>query len=511
MKMVSHKQQFLKNVGSGWLAQTSAAIVGFIMLPYNLSHLGNEVYGISVLAVSAIAMLEFLSLGMKQALLRFFSQAITKNDKVELAFLSSTSQLILGGLGLLGCFLILAAIPWFLHLYGIVPAHRHETAILLICLAITFFQRFHTMVFANILMASHRFDLVNFNSILASWLRLALLIFFYTIFNSSLIELGLATILANTFNYLTTILLSLKQHGKIILFSPRKVTTSCLPSLFSFSALTMVDTVFYAASIQLPVMITGKTLGKEMAAFFSPAVLVVYYFTSLMAQMANPLAPLASRDLLENHGKNIGHWATLFGQLIAAIGYGCIFVSVLFMPDILRLWLGSGFIWTSATVTILLTGIVYEQIQAVNYNLALGASTIAPFAYSSVMMAILISFGTLLGTMYWHWGLLEVAVYITTVRILRNMFFLAAIYSRLFHYSFADYFSKVYIRPTFSSCILFVAILLCQPWFAADMPPGFVLLGVKIIGVGSLYFGMTWICSLSGETKALFFKEKNHH
>jgi len=45
MKMAGHKRQFIKNVGSGWLAQTSAAVVGFIMLPYNLSHLGNEVYG----------------------------------------------------------------------------------------------------------------------------------------------------------------------------------------------------------------------------------------------------------------------------------------------------------------------------------------------------------------------------------------------------------------------------------------------------------------------------------
>jgi hypothetical protein len=35
MKMAGHKRQFIKNVGSGWLAQTSAAIVGFIILPYN--------------------------------------------------------------------------------------------------------------------------------------------------------------------------------------------------------------------------------------------------------------------------------------------------------------------------------------------------------------------------------------------------------------------------------------------------------------------------------------------
>jgi len=54
--MAGHRRQLARNVGFGWLAQGSAAIVGFIMLPYNLSHLGNEVYGISVFAVSAIAL-----------------------------------------------------------------------------------------------------------------------------------------------------------------------------------------------------------------------------------------------------------------------------------------------------------------------------------------------------------------------------------------------------------------------------------------------------------------------
>ena len=508
--MAGHKQQFIKNVGSGWLAQTSAAIVGFIMLPYNLSHLGHEVYGISVLAVSAIAMLDFLSLGMGPALLRFFSQAIAKNDKVEITSLSSTSQLILGGLGLLGCLIILAGIPWFLQFYEIAPAHHHETVILLICLAVIFFQRFHTMVFANIVMASQRFDLVNFNSIVTSWLRLALLIFFYTMFNSSLAELGLATVLANTFNYLLTIAFSLQQQGKSVLFSPRQVTLSCLPTLFSFSALTLVNTIFFAASIQLPVMIIGKTLGKEMAAFFAPAVLVATYFSSIMGQIAGPLTPLASRDLVQNQGKNIGRWATLLGQVIAAVGYGCIFLSILFMPDILRLWLGAGFTWMSATVTILLTGIVYAQIQVINYNLALGASTIAPVAYSSVVMAILTSLGTLLGTMYWYWGLLQIAVCITTVRILRNTFFLAGMYSRLFHYSFVDYFFKVYIKPAFGGVLLLVAGLLGQRWLVINTSPGLLLLGAEIIAVGCLYLGLTWIFGLSAETKQLLFKKKIH-
>jgi len=505
------KQQFIRNTFSGWFAQFSAAIVGFIMLPYNISHLGKDVYGISVVAVSAIALLQFLSLGMRPALLRFFSQTIAKKDREEMIVLSSTSQLLLGGLGLAGCLIILAGTPWFIRFYEIDPDHHLETQCLLFCMGITFFLQFHSIVFTNIVFASNRYDLVNLRSVFSSWLRLGALFFLYSFFTPSLTLLGIALLFGGAYNYLTLFWFCFREHGRrVAFFSPKKVALSRLPSVFAFSGYTMLNSIFFTASIQIPVMIIGKTLGKEMATAFAPAVLIATYLASVLGQIASPLTPLASRDTVKTGGKNIARWAIHMGQLVACVGYGCIFMAIFFIPDVLRLWLGNDFVWTSSAVVVLISGIVYASIQAVNYNLALGASSIAPIAYSSVVMAILTSFGTLLGTMYWNWSLLEVALCITIVRILRNTFFLSWIYSKLFSYDYSDYFIKVYVKPVLPGLLTYLLVLVLRQ-FVFPISAGFVVLGMEIACIAFVYVIFTWYFGLGKEIKAAIFMVKKKH
>ena len=94
----------------------------------------------------------------------------------------------------------------------------------------------------------------------------------------------------------------------------------------------------------------------------------------------------------------------------------------LFGQDMLRIWLREDFVWTSGITVLMVTGIVFSAIQGPNYNLGLGASTIAPAAYSIVVMTLLISVGTFVGTVYWGWGLWEVAACFATWSEIRFFF-----------------------------------------------------------------------------------------
>ena len=503
--MTDIKKQLLKNACSGWLAQLSAAIVGFVMLPYNLKHLGKELYAINVLAVSAIAMMQFLNLGMGPALLRFFAQAITRKDQREIKVLSSTAQLILGTLGLVGALVIVAAIPWFHRFYEVPVEFRRGAGILLLCMAGSFFMEFHGMVFQSIVLANNRYDLVNIQKITSSWLRFLLLVIFYNVFTPSLAFLGLALLLGGVYNYVALIAMSLRESGSAVFFSFSCVRLARLPELFSFSVLTMIQSVFFSASIQVPFLILGKTLGKESATLFTPAMLIATYLSVFLWQIASPLTPLAARDRVQTGGDNIGRWALSFGQIVACAGYGCIFASIAFMPDILRIWLGNDFVAVAVVVTVVAVGNVYSSIQSVNYSLALGSSTIAPVAYSSVVMAFLTSLGTLLGTLWWNWGLWEIAICMTVVRVLRNTFFLSWVYSRLFKYSFRRYFFRVYIQPAIGGIVLLAVVLTVKRQFP-NFSPGFMLLGLETVVVGMVYAMITWSFGLNRETRSMLLK-----
>jgi len=500
--MSTVKRQFVRNTFSGWLAQLSAAIVGFIMFPYNLSHLGAEVYAISLLAVTAITLLQFLNLGMGSALLRFFSRAIAQNDRNEMAVLSSTAQLLLGGLGLVGCVIIVSGTPLFIRFYEIDPAHHFETRFLLYCMGFTFFLSFHSIVFGTVVAASNRYDLANLNGILLNWLRLGTLFFLYNVFTPSLVLLGVATLVGSVCSYVLIVWHSARLHGRgTVFFSPTKIRWSRLPSIFTLSTYSMLNSIGAVVAIQVSVMIIGKTLGKEMVAFFTPAVTITTYLAAIVGQIAAPLVPLAGRDSVETGGKNIGRWSIQMGRLVACAGYGCVFMVIFFIPDILRVWLGDKFVWTSPIVIVMVLGSVFVSIQSVNASLALGASTIIHNVYSTAVVAAVAVSGTFFGTTYWGWGLWEVALCITTIRIIRNVWFIPWIYSKLFSYRFSEYVFKVYVRPLLPGLLAAVVFLGLRRFVFASNP-GFVILGAEIAAVAAVYALFTWYFGLGKEVQA---------
>jgi len=488
--------------------QFSAAIVAFFMLPYNVNHLGKEAYGISVMAVTAVAMLNFLSVGMGPTLLRFFAQAVAKNDHQEIRILSSTTQFVLGSLGLIGAIFIVVGTPWFIQFYEVPKNYHYDTTILLLCIAGSFFLEFHNHIFNNIVLADNRYDLVNLRRTISHWLRLILLVVFYNVFTPSLAYLGLALLIGGVYNYLALIFTCYRRFGNAIFFSFKSIAFDRLPHLFSFGFLSLINNVFFALSIQVPLLIIGKTLGTEAVTMFSPAISVAFFLAQLMSQVCNPLVPIAARDNICNQNKNLGRWAILFGQIIACMGYGCIIFAILFMPDVLRVWMGERFISMSPTVVVLVIGVTYANIQAVNYNLALGANTISPMAYSAVVMAVFTTLGTLLGTAYWNWGLLEVAWCITIIRILRNTFFLTWIYSVLFPYSFYNYFFNVYIRSSVGGLLLLAGVFLIKKYYFA-FQPGLPFLALEIAVVGLLYAICAWFLSFNRETRIFLIKRGN--
>ncbi|MDT8421238.1 MAG: lipopolysaccharide biosynthesis protein [Desulfuromonadales bacterium] len=504
--MSTAKKQFLRNTASGWLAQLSGAAVGFFLLPYNIQHLGESAYGISVLVVSVLAVLNFLSFGMAPSLLRFFSQGVANNDKEYLRTLLSTAIVLLGGLGLLGFIIVLIFSSTFIEYYSITDQMAPSTFVLLVCMGFSFFLTFLTMVYHSFLLGENRYDLVNFLTIASQLLRLIVLVVLYNMFEPSLTLLGAALLIGSSFTLLSMAGLSFRISGTTSIFSTSYIKWDVLPSLFSFSFLTFINSVFFAASIQIPIMIIGKTLGVEMVTGFAPAVTVSTYLASTLSQLSSPLVPLASRDSVQNEGQNLGRWAVLLGQIVACAGYLCILILSVYGQEILVLWLGDEMTWTYWPVLILASGVVFASIQAVNYSLALGASTIAPVAYSSVVMAVLAIVGTYFGTLWWGWELVGVAICLSSIRFIRNGFFLPYVFSKIFNYDFFKYFMRIYLRPAFLLMVLIGLGLFIKEDFLSD---GVMSILFCCVFLPILYVSGYWLFVFDKETKFIIIKTFN--
>lgn len=453
------KKQFLKNVGSGWLAVGLTGVVGLVLLPINLKYLGKELYGISILAISLLNILSFLSFGMGPILLRFFAQAIVEKEEDDFKNISSTAQTILGGMGLFGAFALLTAFPFFVENYSISLSCRPSLFVLFLAMAFSCFENLYTLPFLGIIQASHRYDIGNVIRILSVTIRLVTLYGGYLIFPASLSVMAGAIFLEAAFKLTALLFFAWKIGGSNVFWRWRNVRWNLVPSLFSFSALNFVNSLFFSLSLQIPLLIIGRFLGKEMVAAYAPAGMISGAVSLFLCQICSPLTPLATEDALKNDGKKLGRWSLLFGETVACAAGGCLIIFVLFGSEIITLWLGVDFAWIQSIVVVTVLGTCLAAIQAVNNNLALGANTIAPFAYSSIVMMLTMTVGAWVGLDHYGWGLFGVAIYIAAVRLARNGFYIAFVYSRIFHYRYLLYFYRVYLKPT-AVCFLFCVFAL---------------------------------------------------
>jgi O-antigen/teichoic acid export membrane protein len=418
--MTNNKKQFAFNVSSGWIAQIVFTLVGFILLSYSINRLGEQGFGVYQLARSALVFFMFLQLGMGPTLVRFYSQAIAKDDQEQMRKISSTAQLLLGGLGLIASLLCLALIPIFIRFYEIPLELVRETTGLLICMAVSLFLNMTFIVPQGLMYGSNRYDLANGVDIVGHLIRLGLVVVLFELLHPSVFFLGVAMLSGDLFRFVALFLIGAKQLGRSVCFSFRYVGHETMGSLLGFSMLNLANSVAQAVVFQGPVLIIGKVLGEEMVTAFAPALLIASAMQGFLGQTTRPLVPLASRNREVNGGAALGKWAIQMGQIAAFVGFAIVLPLTTFGPEIMTFWLGEKLTWIWPVVAVVTTGVAVSQVQAANYFLALGGGGIKPTVYSQIAMAVTVFTGTLIGTVWFGWHLFAVALYLGSCIFVRN-------------------------------------------------------------------------------------------
>ena len=452
------KSQYLVNVFGGWLNVVINALFSSLILPINLHFLGKDTLSVSVVASSILFLLHYLNFGLSPTLLRFFSRAIADKDYEEIKKTSSTAQLLTCGLGLLGALIFLAfMLLFYCDLYNVPddlrfsvlrPAEliRSPLFILFCGMAFSFVESFYTITFGSILQGCQRLDYLNYIRSSSVILRVILLCVCYTFVSRTLASLGLVIFLIAAFRVVVQFLLARRLCGNSIIFSYRYVDFSLIPKFFSFGVLAFTNSICMALSIQIPVQLIGIEMTRSAVVDFGAANHISSFLGTILAAVVVPLTPLAYSEAKKG-GNRLGAWATSIGQVVSCFGCCALLVLWLFGTEWYTAWLGPQFAWVRDLSVILASGIVLASVQQTNFTIALGADTIAPIAFSSIVMAILVSATTYIGLHWSLFGLTGVVWTIAAIRFVRNVVFIAAVYAKRFHYNYFDYTLRVYVLP----------------------------------------------------------------
>ena len=289
---MASKKRFAINVVMNWVAMATGMVVPFFLAPFVVRHLGATVYGIWILAVSTVAYLNMLDLGLRSAIVRFVSKSTTEG-KIEDAQRAIGATLwfrfvIAGVVALISIGLAL----WFPRLFKIPSDLQHAAQVTVLLCALGVAVSLLAGVYSGVLTAINRFDILSSITVIQTLGR-AIGVILILRSGHGLVALAyweFTIILLSSFA-LFGAALKLYSPCRILQFRPHLET---LKSIWSYSFKTFiiivaVQIVFYTDNI-----VVGAFLSVGLVTFYSIAGSLAMYSGQVSTSMGSTFIPMAS-------------------------------------------------------------------------------------------------------------------------------------------------------------------------------------------------------------------------
>ncbi len=341
-------KRFAFNILMNWASMAVGMVVPFFLTPYVVRNLGATAYGVWILAVSTVAYLNLLDLGLRSAIIRFVSKAETqgKIDEAQAAIGAALwfRLLISAGVAVLSILLALS----FPHLFKVPRDLQHAAQITVLLCAMGVAITLVTGVFGAVLAAVNRFDVLSTVTIVQTLARaVGVLVILHM--GRGLISLAYWEFSIVLFAGVVTWVAAYKVFPacRIRLQRPDIKT---LKSIWSYSFTTFIIVIAVQVVFNTDNLVVGAFLSVGTVAFYSIGGSLVAYSRQLVSSLATTFTPLASS--LEASGRTGDLQKLLIKGTQATLGVALpVSLALLFRgKTFIGLWMGSQYSHVSGTV-----------------------------------------------------------------------------------------------------------------------------------------------------------------
>jgi O-antigen/teichoic acid export membrane protein len=347
-----HLTLMARNVTTRYLAIGVEGLLGLLLLPFNVSHLGPSAYGLWALTASITMYFSVLDLGYGGALVKFIAQYRAWRDQRALNEILSTMFVVFTGVGMVTFLVTLGVASQFSRLFRVTPDQVRTGQTLLLIIGVFVGLRFAISIFGAVVYGFQRFYLNNIISIVSSVC--------VAVTNVVVLESGAqleGLVLATTsVRILTLVVFVLSAYAVYpgLHVSTRLFRRARLREVTSFSVYVLVLDWSAKLNYSTDALVIGALMGTSAVALWTAAQRVAQLSLRLTMQLSTSLFPLvvdsdaaARSDRLQ---LVLMHGTTLSLALAAPI---CVGLSLLAKP-VMTAWMGPTFQGSAVVVQLLL-------------------------------------------------------------------------------------------------------------------------------------------------------------
>lgn len=157
-----------RNVSTRYLAILAETVIGLVMLPFNLTHLGTAEYGLWVLLGSITVHFSVLDLGYGGALVKFMAQYRAHRNARALNEIASTLFFVFSAIGLVAYGVAVLVAFNLGHIFRLTPDQAETGKWILMIIAVHISMNFPFSVFGGVISGFQRYDANNMVAIVSS-------------------------------------------------------------------------------------------------------------------------------------------------------------------------------------------------------------------------------------------------------------------------------------------------------------------------------------------------------
>jgi O-antigen/teichoic acid export membrane protein len=181
-----------RNVTTRYIAITFDALIGLVLLPFNVHHLGQAAYGLWMLTASMTTYFSVLDLGFGGSIVKFVAYYRAKRDARGLNEIASTLFVIFAVVGIVAYGVFVALAFNIGRVFNITPEQAETGRSLMLVIGVYVSLGFPFSIFGGIINGFQRYDLNNLVGV-ASSVVVAALNVVLLLSGASLVELVIAT------------------------------------------------------------------------------------------------------------------------------------------------------------------------------------------------------------------------------------------------------------------------------------------------------------------------------
>lgn len=328
-----------KNSIYGLIGFVIPTLVILVAYPVLVRQLGNEAFGIYILASSISGSVAFLDFGFSAATLKFIAEDMARNDRKSVSDMIVASLLFYGGMGLFLSLFIWVSSSWLVSLFSIHTDLIEQSIFVFRLSAIQLVVFFMTTVFISLFKGMHRFDLSTSILSILSMLTYGGAVAGVLLFDVKLIGVSVISLCANLIVFLISIVIGYAlclSHD--ISFKIARPQVTVFKRMFNFGSAMTISSIASILHAQLQRILIGSTIGPQYVTSFFIGVWGPAKVNSATLALSEPLFPKISS--LSNDVVKCKSLYRKYVFIIAFITFVTLFPLFLFSNEIYALWFG---------------------------------------------------------------------------------------------------------------------------------------------------------------------------